>query len=70
MSVSNEPILPPPTVPPVDNPTPDPDRVPGEEPPPGPEPDEVVLSASEGASHCPTWGMLCSGIRLQPEDRT
>jgi len=67
MSVPNEPIVPPPTVPPLDNPIPDPDRIPGDEPPPGPEPDESVVSA-RAHIHCPTWGMLCSNVRVQPED--
>ncbi|TAW66001.1 hypothetical protein ELI15_17220 [Rhizobium ruizarguesonis] len=40
MSVPFEPIVPPPSVPPLDNPPPDPDRIPGEEPLPDPQPDE------------------------------
>lgn len=68
MSVPNEPIVPPPPAPPIDNPPPDPDRIPGDEPPPGPEPDGGVVSV-RAVNHCPTWGMLCSGVRLQAEDR-
>lgn len=59
MSVPNEPIVPPPPPPPVDTPPRDPDRVPGEEPLPNPEPDEGA--APRG---CPTWGLLCRGLRF------
>ncbi|PDT22303.1 hypothetical protein CO674_17055 [Rhizobium hidalgonense] len=69
MSVPFEPIVPPPSVPPLDNPPPDPDRIPGEEPHPDPEPDEGAAPISPTSSHCPTWGMLCQGVRLQPENQ-
>jgi hypothetical protein len=69
MSVPFEPIVPPPSVPPLDNPPPDPDRIPGEGPLPDPEPDEGAASISPTSSNCHTWGMLCQGVRLQPEDR-
>lgn len=62
MSVPNEPIIPPPPAPPLERP--DPDRIPGEEPPPTPEPDQGVVSASAAVTHCVTWGLLCSGVRL------
>ncbi|TAZ56705.1 hypothetical protein ELH71_09950 [Rhizobium ruizarguesonis] len=65
MSVPFEPIVPPPSVPPLDNPPPDPDRIPGEEPHPDPEPDEGAAPTT--SSHCPTWEMLCQGVRLQRE---
>lgn len=69
MSVPFEPIVPPPLMPPPDTP-PDPDRIPGEEPSPDPEPDEGVGPVARTSSHCPTWGMLCHGVRLQPEDQS
>ncbi|MCH4547499.1 hypothetical protein MK632_17285 [Rhizobium changzhiense] len=69
MSVPFEPIVPPPSVPPLDNPPPDPDRIPGEEPHPDPEPDEGAAPTSRTSSHCPTWGMLRQVVRLQPEDQ-
>ncbi|MBY5511859.1 hypothetical protein [Rhizobium leguminosarum] len=53
MSVPFEPILPPPSVPPLDNP-PDPDRIPGEEPLPDPEPDEGAAPVTRSSPHCPT----------------
>jgi hypothetical protein len=62
------PSVPPPSVPPLDNP-PDPDRIPGEEPLPDPEPDEGAGPVTRTSSHCPTWVMLCRGVRLQPEDQ-
>jgi hypothetical protein len=68
MSVPFEPILPPTSVPPLANP-PDPDRIPGEDPLPDPEPDEGAAPVARSSSHSPTWGMLCSGVRLQPEDQ-
>jgi hypothetical protein len=68
MSVPFEPIAPPPSVPPLDNPPQDPGRFPGEEPSPDPEPDEGAAPISRASSHFSTWGMLCQGVRLQPED--
>ncbi|KQV30318.1 hypothetical protein ASC97_22685 [Rhizobium sp. Root1203] len=68
MSVPFEPIVPPPSVPPLDNPPSDPDRISGEEPFLDSEPDEGAAPISPTSSQCPTWGMLCQGVRLQPED--
>ncbi|MBY3256376.1 hypothetical protein E0I74_11690 [Rhizobium laguerreae] len=68
MSVPFEPILPPPSVPPLDNPS-DPNRIPGEEPLPHPEPDEGAAPLPRTSSHCATWGLLSSGVRLQSEDQ-
>lgn len=67
MSVPNEPIVPPPP-PPIERSPEDPDRVPGDEPLRDPEPDEPTNPFIRAASHCPTWGLLCRGIRLQPQD--
>lgn len=70
MSVPNEPIVPPPSPPPIDTPPEDPDQAPVEEPTRDPEPDEPtspMVIASE--LHCPTWILLCHGIRLQAERR-
>lgn len=56
MSVPFEPIVPPPSVPPLDNPPPDPDRIPGEEP----LPDQNQTKArgpTLKADHRPTWGL-------------
>lgn len=64
MSVPNEPIVPPPSPLPVDTPPRDPDRVPGEEPLPDREADEGAAPLG-----CATWGLLCRGLRLQPEER-
>jgi hypothetical protein len=62
MSVPFEPI-----VPSLDNPPSDPDRIPGEEL----LPDQGAAPVSRMSSpHCPTWGLLCNGVRLQSEDRT
>ncbi|MGO4569175.1 hypothetical protein AB4Z52_30025 [Rhizobium sp. 2YAF20] len=58
-----------PIVPPLDNPPSDPDRIPGEEPLPDPEPDQGAVPVSRSSSHCPTWGLLCNGVRLQSEGR-
>jgi hypothetical protein len=69
MSVPNEPIVPPPSPPPVDTPPRDPDRVPGEEPRPDPEPDEEASPSVRASAPCPTWGLLCRGVRLQQEVR-
>lgn len=63
-----KPIVPPLPVPPVDNPPPDPDRVPGEESLPDPEPDEGPGAFIRESRLCPTWGLLCHGVRLQTED--
>jgi hypothetical protein len=69
MSVPNEPIVPPPSPPPFDTPPQDPDRVPGDEPMPEREPDEPIDPMIRSSSHYPTWGILCRGLRLQPEGR-
>jgi hypothetical protein len=70
VSVPNEPIVPPPSPPPVDTPPRDPDRILGEEPLPDPEPDEGASPRSVDASVCcPTWSLLCRGARLQSEER-
>lgn len=58
----------PPYTPPIDKPPGDPDRVPDEEPFPDPEPDEPANPFVRTATHCPTWGLLCRGVRLQPGD--
>ena len=68
MSVPFEPVAPPPKVPPLDNP-PDPYRIPGEEPLPDPEPDDGGAPISRSPTRYSTCGMLCTGVRLQPEDR-
>jgi hypothetical protein len=68
MSVPFEPVAPPPKVPPLDNP-PAPYRIPGEEPLPDPEPDDGGAPISRSSTRYSTWGMLCTGVRLQPEDR-
>ncbi|NNU40770.1 hypothetical protein G9X64_30665 [Rhizobium sophorae] len=57
MSVPFEPVVPPPSPPPLDNP-PDPDRLPGEEPLPDPEPDEGAARLTRTSTHCPTWGAM------------
>jgi hypothetical protein len=33
------------------------------------EPDEPIDPMIRSSSHCPTWGILCRGLRLQPEER-
>jgi len=68
MSVPNEPIVPPLSPPPLDRPPGDPDRAPGEDPNPVPEPDEPANPFVRTASHCPTWGLLCRGVRLQTDE--
>jgi hypothetical protein len=70
MSVPFEAIVPPPSVPPLDNTPPDPDRIAGEERLPDPEPDEGPAATRQKADYCATWGLLCSGVRLQTEGRT
>jgi hypothetical protein len=65
MSVPNEPIVPPPAPPPIDIPPRDPDRVPGDKPPPDPEPDKPANPMVRTSSHCPTWILMCRGVRLQ-----
>lgn len=70
MSIPCEPIAPPPSVLPLDNPLRDPDRIPGEEPLPDLEPGEGPAATRRTANHSPTWGLLCSGVRLQTEGRT
>jgi hypothetical protein len=71
MSVPFVPVTPPPTVPRLDNPPNDPDRIPREEPHPDPQPDQGAAPAGRiSSSHCATWGLLCNGVRLQTEDRT
>ncbi|WFU86078.1 hypothetical protein QA644_13025 [Rhizobium sp. CC1099] len=69
MSVPFEPIVPPPSPSPLDNPPPEPDRIPGEEPlpDPEPEPDEGAAPISRMTTHSPTRGLLCQGVRLQSE---
>jgi hypothetical protein len=69
MSVPNDPVVPPLSPPPVDTPPYDPDRIPGEEPLPDPEPDEGAAPLVRVSAHCPTWGLLCRGVRMQSEDR-
>lgn len=68
MSVPNEPIVPP-SPPPVDTPPRDPDRIPGEEPLPDPQPEDPVNPMIHVTSHCPTWSLLCRGIRLESEQQ-
>jgi hypothetical protein len=69
MSVPNEPIIPPPA-PPIDTPPQDPDRVPGDEPSPDPEPDEPANPmVRTSLQRCPTWSLLCRGVRLQLEQK-
>ncbi|QRM47441.1 hypothetical protein F2982_29490 (plasmid) [Rhizobium sp. BG4] len=68
MSVPNEPIVPPQSPSPIDRPPQDPDRVPADEPVRDPDPDEPASPFSHTTSHCPTWGLICRGVRLQPED--
>ena len=70
MSVPFEPIVPPPSVQPLDNPPPDPDRIAGEEPLSDPEPDDRPAATRQKADHCSTWRLLRSGVRLQTEVRT
>lgn len=65
MSVPFEPAVPPASPPPLDTPPSDPDRRPREEPLPDPEPDEGAAPTQPTASHRPTWGLLCHGVRLQ-----
>jgi hypothetical protein len=67
MSVPNEPIVPQPSPVPGDRPPGEPDRIPGEEPPPDPQPYEPVDPMIRMVAHCPTWGLLCHGVRLQTE---
>lgn len=67
MSVPNEPIVPPKSPVPGDGLPRDPDCIPGEAPPPDPQPDEPVDPMIRTAAHCPTWGVLCRGVRLQTE---
>lgn len=70
MSVPNEPVVPPPALPHINTPPHDPDRVPGEEPPRDPDPDEPINPMTRASGwHCPTWMLLCHGVRLQTERR-
>ncbi|MBE1508128.1 hypothetical protein H4W29_005373 [Rhizobium viscosum] len=67
---ANEPIIPPPA-PPIDTPPQDPDRVPGDEPSPDPEPDEPANPmVRTSVEHCPTWSVLCRGVRPQWEQQS
>ncbi|PZM14936.1 hypothetical protein [Rhizobium tubonense] len=70
MSVPFEPIVPPPSVPPLDNPPTDPDRIPGEEPFPDPQPDQGAAPIARMSAQCPTWGLLGNGVGLHSEVRT
>lgn len=70
MSVPNEPIVPPPG-PPIGNP--EPERDPGETPPPdGPEPDDgddpMTQAHALDAQRSPTWGLLCRGVQVHAAD--
>jgi hypothetical protein len=57
MSVPNDPVAPL-SPPPVDTPPYDPDRVPGEEPLPDPEPDEGAARRLRGSTRSPTRSLL------------
>lgn len=70
MSVPNEPIVPPPA-PPIGNP--EPERDPGEAPPPdGPEPDDgddpMTQAHAQEAQRSPTWGRRCRRVQVQAVD--
>ena len=70
MSVPNEPIVPPPA-PPIGNP--EPERDPGETPPPdGPEPDDgddpMTQAHAQEAQRSSTWGLLCRGVQVHAAD--
>ncbi|MGO7118597.1 hypothetical protein [Rhizobium leguminosarum] len=70
MSVPNEPIVPPPA-PPIGNP--EPERDPGETPPPdGPEPDDgddpMTQAHAQETQRSPTWGLLCRGVQVHAAD--
>ncbi|SCW90109.1 hypothetical protein SAMN02927900_06371 [Rhizobium mongolense subsp. loessense] len=58
MSIPFEPIVPPP----------DPDRIPGEESLPDPEP-EGAAPVGRMSAHCPTGELHFRGVRLQSEGR-
>lgn len=68
MSVPNEPIVPPPPLP-IDTLPQHPGRIPGDEPPRDPEPDEPTNPMIQTSSHCPTWSLVCRGVRSEPEKR-
>ncbi|NNH82203.1 hypothetical protein [Rhizobium laguerreae] len=70
MSVPNEPIVPPPA-PLIGNP--EPERDPGETPPPdGPEPDDgddpMTQAHAQEAQRSQTWGLLCRGVQVHTAD--
>jgi hypothetical protein len=66
MSVPFEPILPPPSVPPLDDRPPGSDPIPGEEPLPDPGPDQGAASIIR-TSHSKTY---CNDVREYSEMRT